>query len=178
MHIDWKRSVFIIIQKKGNAKECSNYHRIGLISYASKIMLKILPARLQWHLNWELPDVQARFRKSQRNQRSNCQHLLDYRKIKGIPEKHLLLLHWLCESFWLCGSQQTVENSSRDENTRPPYLPPEKPVCISRGSSYNQTRNNGLVPNWERLYIVYILSPCLFNFYAEYIMQNSSLDES
>ena len=81
MHIDWKRSVFIPVQKKGNAEECSDYHRIGLISYASKVMLKILPARLQRHLNWELPDVQAGFRKSQRNQRSNCQHPLDHRKI-------------------------------------------------------------------------------------------------
>ena len=51
------------------------------------------------------------------NQRSNCQHLLDHRKSKSIPEKHLLLLHWLHQSLWLCGSQQTVENSSGDGNT-------------------------------------------------------------
>ena len=60
---DWKRSIFIPIPKKGNAKECSNYHTIALISHASKIMLKILQARLQQYVNRELPDVQAGFRK-------------------------------------------------------------------------------------------------------------------
>ena len=60
---DWKRSVFIPILKKGNAKECSNYHTIAFISHASKVMLKILQARLQQYMNCELPDVQAGFRK-------------------------------------------------------------------------------------------------------------------
>ena len=58
---DWKRSVFIPLPKKGNAKECSNYHTIALISHASKMMLKILQARLQQYMNRELPDVQAGF---------------------------------------------------------------------------------------------------------------------
>ena len=60
---DWKRPVFIPIHKKGNAKECSNYHTIALIPHASKVMLKILQARLQQYMNHELPDVQAGFRK-------------------------------------------------------------------------------------------------------------------
>ena len=60
---DWKRSVFIPISKKGNAKEYSNCHTIALISHASKVMLKILQARLQQYMNRELPDVQAAFRK-------------------------------------------------------------------------------------------------------------------
>ena len=60
---DWKRSVFIPIPKKGNAKECSNYRTIALISHASKVMLKILQARLQHYMNCEIPDVQACFRK-------------------------------------------------------------------------------------------------------------------
>ena len=60
---DWKRSVFIPIPKTGNVKECSNYHTIALISHASKVMLKILQARLQQYVNHELPGVQARFRK-------------------------------------------------------------------------------------------------------------------
>ena len=60
---DWKRSVFIPILKKGSAKECSNYHTIALISHASKVMLKILQARLQQYVNCELPDIQAGFRK-------------------------------------------------------------------------------------------------------------------
>ena len=60
---DWKRSVFIPIPKKSNAKECSSYCTIALISHTNKVMLKILQARLQQYVNWELPGVQARFRK-------------------------------------------------------------------------------------------------------------------
>ena len=60
---DWKRSVFISIPKKGNCKECSNYHTILFISCTSKVMLKIFQARLQQYVNWELPDVQAGFRR-------------------------------------------------------------------------------------------------------------------
>ena len=60
---DWKKSVFIPIPKNGNAKECSNYHTVALISHASKVMLKILQARLQQYMNHELPDIQAGFRK-------------------------------------------------------------------------------------------------------------------
>ena len=60
---DWKKSVFILIPKKGNAKECSNYHTIAVISHSSKVMLKILQTRLQRYVNCELPDVQAGFRK-------------------------------------------------------------------------------------------------------------------
>ena len=89
---DWKKSVFIPIPKKGNAKECSNYQTTALISHANKVMLKILQARLQQYVSQELPDVQAVFRKGKRNQRSNCQHSLDHRESKGIPEKHVLLL--------------------------------------------------------------------------------------
>ena len=73
--------------------------------------------------------------KRQRNQRSNCQHLLHHGKSKIVPEKHLFLLYWLCQSLWLCGSQQTVENSSRDGNTTPPDLPPKKSVYRSRSNS-------------------------------------------
>ena len=68
-------------------------------------------------------------------QRSNCQYWLHHRKSKRVPVKHLFLLYWLCQSLWLCGSQQTVENSSRDGNTRPPDLPPEKSVCRSGNNS-------------------------------------------
>ena len=89
---DWKRLVFIPIPKKGNAKEFSNYCTIVLISHASKVMLKILQARLQQYMNRELPDVQAGFRKGE-EQRSNCQHLLDHGKSKRGPEKHLFLLY-------------------------------------------------------------------------------------
>ena len=90
---DWKRPVFIPIPKKGNAKEGSNYHTTALISHASKVMLKILQARLQQYMNCELPDVQAGFRKGRGTQRSNCQHPLDHGKSKRVPEKHLFLLY-------------------------------------------------------------------------------------
>ena len=90
---DWKRSVFIPIPSKGKAKGCSNYCTNALVSDASKVMLKILQARLQQYVTHELPDVQAGFRKRQRNQRSNSQHLLDLQKSKRVPEKHLFLLY-------------------------------------------------------------------------------------
>ena len=88
----WKKSVFIPILKKGNAKECSNYHTIALISEASKVMLKILQARLQQYMNHELQDVQAGFRKGRgtRDQIASFRWIIE----KGIvPEKHLFLLY-------------------------------------------------------------------------------------
>ena len=74
-----ERSVFIPIPKKGNAKECSNYHIIALISHASKVMLKILQVRLQQHMNRELPDVQAGFRKGRgtRDQVANIRWIME-----------------------------------------------------------------------------------------------------
>ena len=76
---DWKRSVFIPIQKKGNAKECSNYRTIALTSRASKVMLKILQARLQQYMNCELPDVPADFRKGRgtRDQIANIHWIME-----------------------------------------------------------------------------------------------------
>ena len=75
---DWKRSVFTPVPKKGSAKECSNYRTIALISHASKVMLKILQARLQQYVNRELPDVQAGFRKGRgtRNQIANIRWII------------------------------------------------------------------------------------------------------
>ena len=89
---DWERSVFIPIPKKGNVTECSNYHTIALISHTSKVMLKILQARLQQYVNHELPDVQAGFRKSRgaRDQIANIHSIIT--KSKRVTEKHLLLL--------------------------------------------------------------------------------------
>ena len=89
---DWKRSVFIPIPKKGNAKECSNYRTIALVSHSSKV-IKILQARLQQYMNHELPDVQAGFRKGRgtRDQIANICWII--KKSERIPEKHLLLLY-------------------------------------------------------------------------------------
>ena len=90
---DWKRSVFIPIPKKGNAEECSNYRTIALISHASKVMFKILQARLQPYMNRELPDVQAGFRKGigTRHQTANIRWIIE--KARRVPEKHLFLLY-------------------------------------------------------------------------------------
>ena len=133
-HRTGKRSVFIPIPKKGNAEECSNCHTIAFISHASKVMLKILQARLQQYVNCELPDVQAGFRKG-RGTRDQIANIRWIRKKQESSRKTSILLYWLCQSLWLCGSQQTVENSERDGNTRAPNLSLEKPVCRSGSNS-------------------------------------------
>ena len=89
---DWKRSIFIPIPQKVTAKECSNYCTIVLISHTSKVMLKILQARLQQYRNYELPDVQAGFRKGRgtRDQIANIRWII---KKARVPGKHLFLLY-------------------------------------------------------------------------------------
>ena len=131
---NWKRSVFIPIPQKGNAKECSDYHTIAFISHANKVMLKIFQARLQQYMNCELPYVQAGFRKGRgtRDQIANIHWII---KKARVPEKHLLLLHWLLWSLWLGRSQKALEYSERDGNTRPPDLPLQKSVCRSGSNS-------------------------------------------
>ena len=87
---DWKRPVFIPIPKKGNAKECSNYCTIAPISYASKVMLKILQVRFQQYVNHELLDVQTGFRKARgtRDQIANIRWIIE--KAREFQKKHLL----------------------------------------------------------------------------------------
>ena len=91
---DWKRSVFILIPKKGNAKECSNYHTIALISHASKVMLKFLLARFQQYMNQEILDAQAEFRKGRgiRDQIANIGWIIK-KKQESSRKKHLLPLY-------------------------------------------------------------------------------------
>ena len=86
-------SVFIPVPKKGNAKDCSNYCTIALISHASKVMLKILQARPQQYVNHELPDVQACFRKGRgtRDQTANIRWIIE--KVREFQKKHLFLLY-------------------------------------------------------------------------------------
>ena len=95
---DQKRSVFIPTPKKGNAKACSNYHTIELISHASKVVLKILQARPQQYVNCELPDVQAGFRKGRgtRDQIANIHCIIEKARV---PEKHLLLFVDYAKAF-------------------------------------------------------------------------------
>ena len=101
---DWKRLVFIPIPKKGNAKECSNYRTIALISHTSKVTLKILQARLQHYVNQELPDVQAGFRKGRetRDQISNIPWITG--KAREF-QKNIYFCFIDYAKAWLCGSQ-------------------------------------------------------------------------
>ena len=122
------------IPKKGNAKECANYHTIALISHVNKLMLKILQARLQQYMNCELPDVQAGFRKG-RGTRDQIANLAGSRKKQESYRKTLIsaLLTmpkpstvWItinCGKFWKRWEYQTTD------------LPLEKPVCRSGGNS-------------------------------------------
>ena len=127
---DWKRSVFIPIPKKGNAKECSNYCTVALISHASKVMLKVLQARLQQYVNHELPDVQAGFRKGRgtRDQIGNISLII--KKAREFQKNIYFCFIDYAKAFD-CVDHSKLENSERDGHTRPPDLPLEKSVCRS-----------------------------------------------
>ena len=131
---DWKRSVFIPIPKKGNTKEYANYHTIALISHASKVMLRILQARVQQYMNCELPDLQAGFRKSRgnRNQIANICWII--KKAREFQKTICFCFIDHTEAFD-CVDHNKLENSERDGNTKPPDLPPEKSVCRSRSNN-------------------------------------------
>ena len=156
---DWKRTAFIPIQEKGNAKECSNYHTIALISHASTIMLKILQARLQQYMNHELPDVQAGFRKVRgtRDQIANICWIIE--KAREFQKNiHFCFIDYAKAFDYV--DHNKLENSERDGNTRPPDLPLEKSICRSGNNRKSWTWNR-LVPNRKRstsrLYIVILL---------------------
>ena len=97
-------------------------------------------------------------------------------KSKRIPEKYLLLLYWLCQRLWLCGPQQTVENSERDGTTRPPD---SWEICMQ---VRKQVRTGHGTTDWSQIRKEAcpgcILSPCLFNLYAKYIMRSAGLEEA
>ena len=112
---DWKKSVFIPISKKGNAKECSNCHTIAFISHASKVMLKILQVRLQQYINQELPDVQAGFRKGRgtKNQIAGSLKKQEFQKtsISALLTMPKPLTVWItinCGKFWKRWEYQTT----------------------------------------------------------------------
>ena len=125
---------FIPIPKKGNAKECSNYCTIVLISHASKLMLKVLQVRLQQYANHELPDVQVGFRKCRgtRDQIANIHWIIE--KVREL-HKNIYFCFIDCAKAFDHVDHNKLENSSRDGNTRPPDLPPEKSVCRLRSNS-------------------------------------------
>ena len=173
---DWKRSVFIPIPKKGNAKECSNYRTIELISYASKVILKILQARLQQYVNCELPDVKAGFRKGRetRDQIANIRWIIE--KAREFQKNIYFCFIDYAEAFG-CVDHNKLANSSTAGNTghliylvRNVYAGQEATVRPGHGTT--EWFQIGKVV-WQGC----ILSPCLFNIYAEYIMRNAGLDE-
>ena len=149
---DWKRSVFIPILKKGNAKECSNYHTIAFISHASKVMFKIFQARLQQYVNRELPDIQVGFRKG-RGTREHIANICWIIEKAREFQKNIYFCFIDCQSlcvdhhklgkFWKRWEYQTT-------------LPASWEI-------YRQvkTQQLELVPNWERstsrLYFVTLL---------------------
>ena len=172
---DWKRSVLISISKKGKAKECSNYHTIALISHTSKVMLKILQARFQQYVNWELPDVQDDFRKGRgtRDQIANIHWIIekarefqkniyfcfiDYSKAFDCVDHHKL---------W----KTLKELGMSDHLTcllRNLYAGQEATVRPGHGTTDWFQIGNGVHQGC-------ILSPCLFNLYAVYIMRRARL---
>ena len=131
---DWKRSVFIPIAKKGNAKKCSNYLTIAFISYTGKVTLKILQARLQQYMNCELPDIQAGLRKGRgtRDQIANIPWIIE--KAREF-QKNIYFCFIDYDKAFHCVDHNKLETSERDGNTRPPDLPLKKSVCRSGSNS-------------------------------------------
>ena len=129
-----KKVSFHSSTKEGQCQRMFNYHTVALISHASKVMLKILQARYQQYVNQELPEIQAGFRKRQRNPNQSTNILWIIEKAKEFQK-----IIYLC--FIDCAKALTVwittnwEILKRDGNTRPPDLPPEKSVCRSRSNS-------------------------------------------
>ena len=131
---DWKRSVFIPIPKKGNAKEGSSHCTIALISHVSKVMLKILQPRLQQYVNCKLPDVQAGFRKG-RGTRDPIVNICWIITKAGKFQKYIYFCFLDYIKAFDCVGHNKLWKILRDGNTRPPDLPLEKFVCRSRSNS-------------------------------------------
>ena len=176
---NWKRSVFIPVPKKVNAKQCPNYHTIALISHTGKIMLKILQARFQQYMNLEVPGVQAGFRKGKgtRDQIANICWIIEkareFRKTSTSASLTMIkpLTVWItinCGKFLKRWGYQTTLSASWETCTQDKKQQLKQDMEQPTGSKLGKQ------------YIKAVLSPCLFNFYAEYNMWNSDarLDES
>ena len=175
---DWKRSVFIPIPKKGNAKECSNYCTIALISHTSKVMLKSPQARLQQYVNRELPGVQAGFRKGRgtRDQIANiCWIIKKAREFQ--------------KNIYLCFIDYVKAFDCVDHNKLWKILKemgiPDHLACLLRNLYAGQeatVRTGHGTTHWFQIGKGVcqgcILSSCLFNLYADYIMRNAGLNEA
>ena len=175
---NWKRSVFIPIPKKGNAKEFSNYHTIVLFSHASKVMLKILQGRLQQYMNREHPDVQAGFRKG----RGTGNQIA---KICWITEKARAFQKNIC----FCFIDYIKAFDCMDHNKQWEILQEmgisDHLTCLLRNLYAVQeatVRTRHRTMDWFKtgkgVPQGCILLPCLFNLHAEYSTQNAGLDEA
>ena len=168
-------SVFIPIPKKGNAKECSNYHTIALISHSSNIMVKILQARLQQYVDWELPDVQIGFRKGRgtRDQIANIRWIIEK---AGEFQKNICFCFIDHAKAFDCVDHNKLWKIPQEMGI-PQYL-----TCLLRNLYAGQettVRTSYGTIDWFKIRKGIcqgcILSPCLFNLYAEYIMWNARL---
>ena len=164
---DWKRSVFIPIPEKGNAKECSNYRTIALFSHSSKVMLKILQARLQQYVNCELPDVQAGFRKCKetRNQIANIHWII--KKAKDF-QKNIYFFFIDCAKAFDCVDHNKLWKILKEVGIL------DHLTCLLRNLYAGQeatVRTGHGTTDWFQIrtgvHQGCILSPCLFNLYAD-----------
>ena len=173
---DWKRSVFIPNPKKGNAKECSNYHTIAFISHASKVMLKILQARLQQYVNHELPDVQAGFRKGRgtRDQIANIHWIIENSR-EFQKNIYFRFIDYAKAFVWITINWKILQVMGIPDHLtcllRKLYAGQEATARTGHGTTDWFQIGRGVCQGC-------ILSPCLFDFYAEYIMKNVGLDEA
>uniref|UniRef100_A0A4W2E029 RNA-directed DNA polymerase n=1 Tax=Bos indicus x Bos taurus TaxID=30522 RepID=A0A4W2E029_BOBOX len=175
---DWKRSVFIPIPKKGNAKECSNYRTIALISYTRKVMLKILQARLQQYVNHELPDVQAGFRKG-RGTRDQIANICWIIKTAREFQKNIYFCFINYTKAFNCVDHNKLWNILQEMGI------PDHLTCLSRNLYAGQeaiVRTGHGTTDWLQIgkgvFQGCILSSCLFNLYAQYIKRNTGLHEA
>ena len=175
---DWKRSVFIPIPKQVNPKECSNYCTVALISHASKVMLKILQARLQQYMNQELPDVQAGFRKGRgtRDQIANICWIIE--KAREFQKTSISALFIYAKAF------ECVDHNKLWKILKEMGIP-DHLTCFLRnlyaGREVTVRTGHGTT-DWFQIgkgvHQGCILSLCFFNLYAEYIMRNAGLEEA
>jgi len=164
---DWKRSVFIPIPKKGNAKECSSYCTIALISHASKVMLKILQARHQQYVYHELPDVQDGFRKGRgtRNQIANIRWIIEKARVE---EKHILL-NWLHQSLD-CVDHNKLWKILQEMGT------PEHLICLLKNLYASQeatVRTGHGTTDWLQMGTEYIKAEYCYLAYLTYMQSTS-----
>ena len=173
--LDWKRSVFIPIPKKGHAKECSNYHTIALISHFSKVMLKILQASLQQYMSQEPPEVQAGCQK-RRGTRNQIANIWIIEKAREFQKN----IYWFIDyaKAFDCVDQKNWKILK--ETGIPDHL-----NCLLRNLYPGQeatVRSKHETTDWFKIGKGVcqgcVLSPCLFNLYEECIMQNACLDEA